>query len=60
MVAEMGASKPGNDEVTKEYEAADKRLFFLFEKGWKAEDRLLFRCYREFKKRLVYHHGADS
>jgi hypothetical protein len=44
----------------KEYEAANRRLFSLFEKGWKAEDRLLFRCYWEFKKRLVYHHRAES
>ena len=60
MFAQMGASKPGDDDVTKEYEATDKRLFSLFEKGWKAEDRLLFRCYWEFKKRLVYPYGADS
>jgi hypothetical protein len=60
MFAKMGTSKPGDDEVTKEYEAANRRLFSLFEKGWKAEDRLLFRCYWEFKKRLVYHHRVES
>jgi hypothetical protein len=27
MFAKMKAIKPGDDEVTKEYEAADKRLF---------------------------------
>ena len=31
MVAKMGASKPGDDEVTKEYEAADKRLVYHHE-----------------------------
>jgi hypothetical protein len=60
MFAKMGASKSGDDEVTKEYEAADKRLFSLFEKGWEVEDRVLFRCYREFTKRLVYHHRAEG
>jgi hypothetical protein len=60
MFAKMQTSQPGDDEVTKEYEAANRRLFSLFEKGWKAEDRLLCRCYWEFTKRLVYHHGADS
>lgn len=60
MFAKMGASKPGDDEVTKEYEAANNRLFLLFEKGWKVEDRLLFGCYWEFKKRLVYHHRVES
>jgi hypothetical protein len=60
MFAKMGASKPGDDKVTKEYEAADKRLFSRFEKGCKTEDRLLFRCYWEFRKRLVYHHRAEG
>jgi len=60
MFAKMGTSEPGDDEVTKEYEAANRRLFSQFEKGWKAEDRLLFRCYWEFKKRLVYHYRAES
>jgi hypothetical protein len=58
--AGMGTSKPGDDEVTKLYEAANRRLFSLFEKAWKAEDRLLFRCYWEFKKRLVYHHRGKA
>ena len=49
MFAKMGTSEPGDDEVTKEYEAANRRLFSKFEKEWKAEDRLLFRCYWEFK-----------
>ena len=53
-------SKPGDDEVTKEYEAANRRLRSLFEKGWKADDRLLIRCYWEFTKRLVHHHRAES
>jgi hypothetical protein len=60
MFAKMGTSEPGDDEVTKEYEAANRRLFSKFEKGWKAEDRLLFRCYWEFKKRLVYHNRAEG
>jgi hypothetical protein len=60
MFAKMGTSTPGDDEVTKEYEGANRRLFSLFEKGWKAEDRLLFRCYWEFKKRLVYRHRAEG
>lgn len=59
-VAKMTASKPGDDEVIKEYEAANKRLLSLFERGWKAEDRLLVHCYCEFKKRLLYRHRAEG
>jgi hypothetical protein len=39
MFAKMGAIKSGDDEVTKEYEAANKRLFSLFARGWKTKDR---------------------
>ena len=45
MLAKMGASKPGDDDIAKEYGAADKRLFLLFEKKWRAGGRSLFCCY---------------
>ena len=60
MFAKMQTSEPGDDEVTKEYEAANRRLRFLFAKGWKTDEGLLFRCYWEFTKRLVYHHRAEG
>jgi hypothetical protein len=58
--ARMELAPPGNDEVNKEAEAANRRLLTLFKKGWKKGDALLFHCYREYKKRLCYHHRAEG
>ena len=41
-------------------EAANRRLLALFKKGWKKDEGLLFHCYREYKKRLCYHHKAEA
>jgi len=58
--ARMELAPPGDDEATKAAEAANRRLLALFKKGWKRDESLLFRCYREYKKRLCYHHRAES
>jgi len=52
--ARMELAPPGDDE------AANRRLLALFEKGWRRDDKLLFRCYREYKKRLCYRHRAEG
>ena len=58
--ARMELSPPGDDEATKAAEAANRRLLVLFGKGWTRGDKLLFHCYSEYKKRLCYHHQAES
>ena len=58
--ARMELAPPGDDEATKAAEAANRRLLALFKKGWKKDEGLLFHCYREYKKRLCYHHKAEA
>lgn len=58
--ARMELAPPGDDEVTKAAEAANRRLLLLFRKGWKKDEELLFHCYQEYKKRLCYHHWAEG
>jgi hypothetical protein len=58
--ARMEVAPPGDDEATKAAEAANRRLLALFKKGWKKDEGLLFHCYREYKKRLCYHHKAEA
>jgi len=58
--AKMEMAPPGDDELTKAAEAANRRLLALFRKGWKKNEGLLFHCYREYKKRLYYHHRAEG
>jgi len=58
--ARMELAPPGDDEANKAAEAANRRLLALFGKGWTRGDRLLFCCYREYKKRLCYHHRAEG
>lgn len=50
----------GDDEANNAAEAANRRLFALFKKGWTKGDKLLFHCYREYKKRLCYHHQSSK
>jgi hypothetical protein len=52
--ARMELAPPGDDEASKAAEAANRRLFALFDRGWKKGEGLLFRCYQEYKKRLCY------
>jgi len=58
--AHMELAPAGDDEANKAAEAANRRLLALFEKGWTRGDKLLFHCYREYKKRLCYHHRVES
>ena len=58
--ARMELAPPGDDEANKAAEAANRRLLALFQKGWTRGDKLLFHCYREYKKRLCYHHRAEG
>ena len=58
--ASMELAPPGDDEANKAAEAANRRLLALFGKGWTRGDKLLFHCYREYKKRLCYHHKAEG
>ena len=58
--ARMELAAPGDDEANKAAEAANRRLLALFKKGWTRSDKLLFRCYQEYKKRLCYYHRAEG
>jgi hypothetical protein len=58
--ARMELAPPGDDEANKAAEIANRRLLALFKKGWKRDESLLFHCYQEYKKRLCYHHRAES
>ena len=58
--ARMELAPPGDDEASKAAEAANRRLFALFGRGWTKGDKLLFCCYREYKNRLCYHHRAEG
>jgi len=58
--ARMELAPPGDDEATKAAETANRRLLALFGEGWTKGDKLLFHCYREYKKRLCYHHRAED
>jgi hypothetical protein len=58
--ARMELAAPGDDDANKAAEAANRRLLALFKKGWTSGDKLLFHCYREYKKRLCYHHWVEG
>lgn len=58
--ARMELAPVGDDEANKAAEAANRRLLALFERGWKKGDKLLFHCYREYKKRLCYQHKSEG
>jgi hypothetical protein len=58
--ARMELAPPGDEEAYNAAETANRRLFALFKKGWKKSDKLLFYCYREYKKRLRYHHLTEG
>jgi len=58
--ARMELAPPGDDEANKAAEAANRRLLALFRRGWRRDDKLLFHCYREYKKRLCYDHRGEG
>lgn len=47
-------------QLCRESEAANKRPFALFEQGWTAGDKLLFKAYWAYKARLCSHHRWES
>jgi hypothetical protein len=58
--ARMELAHLGHEEAQKAAEAANRRLFALFKKGWSKSEKMLFYCYREYKKRLCYHHRKEG
>lgn len=60
VTARMVNAKTTDPQLCRESEAANKRLFALFERGWTAGDKLLFRAYWSYKRRLCTHHCWES
>ncbi len=60
VTARMCQAQTTDPQLCRESEAANKRLFALFEQGWTAGDKLLFRCYYAYKARLCWHHRWES
>jgi hypothetical protein len=60
VTARMVNAQTTDPQLCRESEAANKRLFALFEQGWTAGDKLLFRCYYAYKARLCCHHRWES
>lgn len=60
VTARMVNSQTSDAQLCRESEAANKRLFALFQQGWTAGDRLLFRAYWSYKARLRSHHRWES
>ena len=60
VTARMVSAKTTDPQLCKESEAANKRLFALFEQGWAAGDKLLFKAYWSYKARLCSHHRWEG
>ena len=60
VTARMVNAKNTDPQLYRESEAANKRLFALFEQGWAADNKLLFRAYWAYKSRLCSHHRWES
>ena len=60
VTARMCAAKTADPQLYRESEAANKRLFALFEQGWTAGDKLLFKAYWAYKARLCTRHKWES
>ena len=60
VTARMINVQTSDPQLCRESEAANKRLFALFEQGWTAGDKLLFRAYWSYKTRLCTHHRWES
>jgi hypothetical protein len=58
--ARMELASAADEEAYNAAETANRRLFALFKKGWTKGDKLLFYCYREYKKRLCYRHRTEG
>ena len=60
VTARMCAAETTDPQLCREGEAANKRLFALFEQGWTAGDKLLFKAYWAYKVRLCTHQKWES
>jgi hypothetical protein len=60
VTARMMNAKTTDPQLCRESNAANKRLFALFEQGWTADGKLLFRAYWSYKTRLCTHHRWES
>jgi len=58
--ARIVQAKTTDPQLCSESESANKRLFALFEQGWTADDKLLFKAYWSYKTRLCTHHRWES
>jgi len=60
ITARMCAAQSTDAQLCRESEKANKRLFALFEQGWTAGDKLLFKAYWAYKARLCSYHRWES
>jgi len=60
VTARMVNAQTTDPQLCRESEAANKRLFALFEQGWTAGHKLLFKAYWSYKARLCSHHRWES
>jgi hypothetical protein len=60
VTARMVNAQHTDPQLCEESEAANKRLFALFEEGFTAGDKLLFKAYYSYKARLCAHHRWES
>jgi hypothetical protein len=58
--ARMMNAQTTDPQLCKQSEAANRRLFALFEQGWKGSNRTLFKAYYAYKLRLITHHRWES
>lgn len=56
----MHHAQTTDPQLYRESEAANKRLFALFEQSWTAGDKLLFKAYYAYKARLCVHHRWEG
>lgn len=60
VTARMVNSQTTDAQLCRESDAANKRLFALFEQGWTAGNKLLFKAYWAYKARLCSHHRWEG
>ena len=60
VTARMVNAQTTDPQLCRESDAANKRLLALFEQGWTAGDKLLFRAYWAYKARLCSHHRWEG
>ncbi len=60
VTARMVQAQTTDPQLCKESEAANRRLFALFEHGWVGSNKLLFKAYWAYKARLCVHHRWEA